>query len=119
MDDVKEPWLTSEEMVAHGAKIYKQNCTTCHGEKGAGDGPSASALNPAPRNLVQGQWKKGGTSVELFTTLTNGFAVGSSMASYKFLKVGDRWALVHFIRSITEDKPADDAEKLKAFSSQQ
>lgn len=117
--DVAEPWLSSEDMLKHGAKIYKQNCTTCHGDAGMGDGPSSAGLKPAPRNLVKGPWKKGGKSIELFTTLTNGFAPGSSMASYKHLKVGDRWALVHFVRSITEDKPEDDAAELKAFATQQ
>ncbi|MBC7459023.1 MAG: c-type cytochrome, partial [Bdellovibrionaceae bacterium] len=43
----KEPWISNENIVKAGAKIYKQNCTACHGEKGdlVGGVPNA-------RNLV-------------------------------------------------------------------
>jgi mono/diheme cytochrome c family protein len=87
----------------------------CHGKEGKGDGPAGAGLNPKPRNLVEGQWKLGGDSVTLFTTLTNGIQ-GSSMPGFKQLSPADRWALVQFIRSITQNKSADDAAKLKAFA---
>ena len=66
-----------------------------------------------PRNLVEGKWKKGGTSLGIYDVIANGLP-GGSMASWKAtIKKGDRWALVAFIRSITENKVADDEAKLK------
>ena len=112
---VKEPWVESADVATYGAGVYKTNCAMCHGEKGLGDGPAGMALMPKPRNLVEGKWKQGGDSVALFKTLTTGIP-GSSMAGYAHFKPADRWALVQFIRSITKDKLADDAAKLKEFA---
>jgi mono/diheme cytochrome c family protein len=112
---VKEPWVENADVAQYGATVFKTNCAMCHGEKGLGDGPAGAALMPKPRNLVEGQWKQGGDSIALYNTLTTGNP-GSSMAGYAHFKPADRWALVQFIRSITNNKGADDAEKLKAFA---
>ncbi|MEY4616762.1 MAG: hypothetical protein RJB66_1722 [Pseudomonadota bacterium] len=112
---VKEPWVESADVAAYGASVFKTNCAMCHGDKGLGDGPAGAALMPKPRNLVEGKWKQGGDSVALYGTLTTGIP-GSSMAGYAHFKPADRWALVQFIRSITQNKVADDAAKLKEFA---
>jgi mono/diheme cytochrome c family protein len=112
---VEKPWLEDSGVAQHGAGVYKNNCAVCHGNEGKGDGPAGGALVPPPRNLIEGKWKKGGSSVELFVTLQKGIE-GGSMASFAHLSVADRWALVQFIRSITKDKVADDPAKLEAFA---
>ncbi len=105
---VKEPWVESEQMAKAGKQIYAQNCAMCHGAEGKGDGVAGASLNPKPRNLVEGKWLKGGDRLGLMLVLENGIP-GSSMQSYKAaLKVNQRWALTHFIRSITQNKVADD-----------
>jgi hypothetical protein len=38
------------------------------------------------------------------------------MPGFAQLKTADRWALVQFIRSISQNKGADDAAKLKDFA---
>ncbi len=58
-----------------GKKIYQQNCTTCHGIKGKGDGPVGSALNPKPINFVEGKYKYGSSDKDLFKTISNGKGV--------------------------------------------
>ena len=110
----KEPWVENADMVKQGAKVFKNNCAICHGNEGKGDGAAGAALVPPPRNFVEGKWKKGGNSIALFTTVQNG-SEGTSMASFKHLPKVDRWAVVQFIRSITQNKEADDAAKLAAF----
>ena len=112
---IEKPWVPNDDVVTHGAAVYKTNCAVCHGPSGAGDGPAGAALVPPPRNLITGGWKVGGTSIKLYETLVNGIE-GGSMASFKHLPKADRWALVQFVRSITEDKPADDAAALDAFA---
>ncbi len=109
------PWVESADMAAHGASIYANNCAVCHGPKGAGDGPAGTALNPPPRNLIEGKWKKGGDSEGLFVVLQKGIP-GSSMASFAHLPVIDRWALVQYIHSITQNRVKDDPAKLEAFA---
>jgi mono/diheme cytochrome c family protein len=112
MSTVKEPWVSTPEIVAHGKQLFQTSCAMCHGVEGKGDGVAGAGLNPKPRNLVEGKWKKGGTSLGLFDVLQNGIA-GGSMASWKAsIKKNDRWALVAFIRSITQNKVKDDEAKL-------
>jgi mono/diheme cytochrome c family protein len=113
ISDVKEPWAANPKMVARGKTLFKQNCQMCHGPEGKGDGPAASGLVPPPRNLVKGEWKKGGSQVGLFTVVTEGLP-GSSMASWKQIPERDRWALVQFIQSITQNK-VDKPDELKTF----
>lgn len=112
---VEKPWETNPDMVAHGAVVYSNTCAVCHGAKGLGDGVGGASLNPKPRDLVEGKWKVGGSSIQLFGTLQNGIP-GTSMAPFGHLPVVDRWALVQFIHSITQNKVQDDPAKLAEFA---
>jgi mono/diheme cytochrome c family protein len=112
---VTEPWKPNDDMVKHGKKLFAQNCAMCHGPEGHGDGPAGQALNPKPRNLVEGPWKKGGGFIGWFTVLQEGLP-GSSMASFKHFPKNDRWALVQFINSITKAKVQEDPAKVEAFA---
>jgi mono/diheme cytochrome c family protein len=110
---VKDPWNPSDDMIAHGKSLFAQNCAMCHGATGEGNGPAGASLKPPPRNFVEGKWKYGGTRIGLFGVLQNG-SPGTSMQSYKHLPVNDRWALVHFVRSITKNLIKDDDKEVAA-----
>ena len=107
-----ELWKSSEIFIEKGAKVYKMHCAVCHGAEGLGDGTPSQ---PPPRNLVEGKWKQGGKSKDLFLTIQKGIS-GTTMASFQYLKIEDRWALVHYIRSITKNKTPETEEELKAFA---
>ena len=115
LSKVEKPWISSELLLAHGDKAFQIYCSSCHGKTGLGDGLAAAGLKPAPRNLVKGAWTKGGDSVALYKTLVQGIE-GSSMVSFSYLSKMDRWALVHYIRSITKNKEKDDIEKMEEFA---
>ncbi len=110
---VKNPWVSSDDMIAHGHDVFSQNCAVCHGEKGLGDGPAGKALNA--RNFVEGKWKAGGDRVSLFKTLQNGLA-GTPMVGFPQLPPQDRWSVIHFIRSITNNKIKDDDKAVEKFA---
>ena len=115
---VKEPWTSSPELIASGHKLFSQNCQMCHGATGLGDGPAGASLNPKPRNMVEGKWKYGGGRMGIMKVLREG-SPGTSMQSYKdALTVNQRWALTHFVNSITNNKVADnDADVASAAAS--
>lgn len=45
------PPATKEQLVL-GEKIYTQNCLSCHGEQGKGDGPASVGLPTPPANFT-------------------------------------------------------------------
>jgi len=66
---------------AAGKTVYTTNCASCHGEKGAGDGPVGAALNPKPRDFSKGEFMldtdkdgKKGTDADLKNVVKNGAA---------------------------------------------
>lgn len=115
LSSVAEPWVANEQVAGAGAKIYAQNCAMCHGDKGLGDGASAAGLNPPPRNLVEGKWKNGAGYIAHFKVITEGVP-GTGMAAFGHLKSAERWALVQFIESITNDKGTSDPAKVAEFA---
>ena len=106
---------TNAKLLARGEILFKQNCTSCHGDGGRGDGPAAGTLNPKPRNFTQpDKWTRGYRVTDIFTTVTTGVK-GTGMAAFDFILPADRMALVHYVRSLgafdhgAEDKVAIDA----------
>lgn len=112
---IADPWVANAALVEHGKKVFAQNCAMCHGEGGAGDGAAGAALNPKPRNLIEGPWKLGGGYQGLYAAISQGIP-GSSMSAYGHMKSVDRWALVQFIDSITKAKVSEDPAKLAEFA---
>ena len=108
---VKEPWLPNPEVQAAGQKLFKQNCALCHGEKGdlVGGLPNA-------RNMIEGKWKMGESMIAHYKVLQNGIP-GTQMASVKqALKPFERWAVLNFIESITNNKSKDKPEDIATFA---
>lgn len=64
---------------AEAASLFKTRCVVCHGENGKGDGPTAAALNPKPRDYTSAEWQKSVTDDELTKIIVEGGpAVGKS-----------------------------------------
>jgi mono/diheme cytochrome c family protein len=49
------------EKLSRGAKLYRIHCASCHGQKGAGDGPVADALAKKPTDLTALARRGGGS----------------------------------------------------------
>ncbi|MCB1160088.1 MAG: cytochrome c [Leptospiraceae bacterium] len=88
-----------------GQELFSQNCASCHGEKGLGDGPAAAALNPKPRkfNAPASEWKNGNTEDKILKTLNEGIS-GSPMVAYKHLGDENLKALAKYILFLSKQK---------------
>ena len=108
--DVAALLKPTPELTAKGKSLFAVNCASCHGANGFGDGPAAAALNPKPRNFHEGYWKYGGGVVRIVRTISTG-SPGTAMAAFTNIPLEDRFALAHYVRSLSpkpeEDKPED------------
>jgi cytochrome c5 len=68
-----EPAVAAEPLTAEN--VFKNRCSTCHGESGHGDGPASVALNPKPRNYTDPEWQKSVTDEQLKKTIVGGGTV--------------------------------------------
>jgi mono/diheme cytochrome c family protein len=67
--------------MAAAQEVYTTRCVTCHGPRGAGDGPASAGLTPRPRNLTDPTWQAGVTDEHIERIIVGGgAAVGMSPA---------------------------------------
>jgi len=83
------------------ATIYAQQCTSCHGAKGKGDGPAGQYLNPKPSDFAVSL--KGKSDDWIAKAITGGgSAVGESPVMPPFASLtGDQVkALVDYVKHL-------------------
>lgn len=96
---------------ARGAALYAQNCSICHGETGAGDGPAGVGLEPAPANLRDVSRLDQLSLFDLYNTLALGID-GTEMPSFADqLDDRQRWDVAAYIASFTAKPEAGKGDK--------
>ncbi|MGD0835851.1 MAG: c-type cytochrome [Polyangia bacterium] len=110
---------STPKLLARGETLFRQNCISCHGDSGRGDGPASSTLNPRPRNFTQpAGWTSGYRITDIFSTITHGVK-GTGMAAFDFIAPADRMALVHYVRSLGAfDHGHEDPQATAALANQ-
>src|SRR5206468_2612658 len=51
---------------------FAARCASCHGARGAGDGPAASSLKPPPRNFADAAWSRTHTDADIAAVIHDG-----------------------------------------------
>ncbi len=115
-----EPSATPE-LLAHGKEVYEQNCASCHGTKGDGQGMCSAFLIPRPRNFTTAHFRLRSTSTgnlptdaDLFRVVSLG-VVGTPMPPWKWLlNEADRWAVVDYLKTFSPrfSDPTEDRKTL-------
>ena len=96
---------------ARGAALYAQNCSICHGDTGAGDGPAGVGLEPAPANLRDVARLDQLSLFDLYNTLALGID-GTEMPSFADqLDDRQRWDVAAYIASFTAKPAAGKGDK--------
>ena len=97
------PLEANNEVINQGRKLYQENCVSCHGEKGYGDGPAGSQLSPKPANLT-GLMRMPMMARDdyLFWAISEGGKrFNTPMPAYKeVLTEDERWKIIHFLRTL-------------------
>jgi high-affinity iron transporter len=87
--------------LARGARVFREQCTECHGAAGHGDGPKAARLKgPPPADLADATVMGGVTPVDIYRKVMLGVA-GTAMPSFEeTLPDADRWAVTAYVATL-------------------
>jgi mono/diheme cytochrome c family protein len=95
---VSNPVARTADSVETGQTLYLENCATCHGVGGAGDGPGSRILEAPMPNLANASWAAGRTDGEWFYKVATG---KDPMIGYEdFLEEVEMWHLVNYMRAL-------------------
>jgi mono/diheme cytochrome c family protein len=98
----KNPLPPTEASIKAGRAVYAKICRACHGLQGKGDGVSAPP-GSKPANLVDTEWKYGGSDAEVFKTIKQGVKPFDVMEPWgKKLSDTDIWNTINFLRDLSK-----------------
>jgi high-affinity iron transporter len=95
--------------VAAGRALYAQNCASCHGARGMGDGPAARGMTPPPPALGDAEAMTDLTPALVFRVISVGIAGTPMIAWGDRLTADQRWDIVGYLHSLR----ATDAQRLE------
>ncbi|WP_332814854.1 FTR1 family protein, partial [Ramlibacter sp.] len=81
--------------LARAATLFQQQCASCHGAQGRGDGPAAQGMDPPASNFHDEARMRQRSPYGLYNTITLGVG-GTPMRAFTELSDADRWALAFF-----------------------
>jgi len=82
--------------LARAKKLYMDQCASCHGVEGFGDGPASAGMEPPPINFHDIERYKQRTLYGLHSTITQGVS-DTAMKAYAQLSDEDRWSLAFYV----------------------
>lgn len=88
-----------------GAELYATYCTSCHGQNGRADTPTAAALKPSPVSFHDVERMSKVSPALAYHALTFGIA-GTAMAPFDQLSAQDRWNLAFYVVGLRHGTPA-------------
>src|SRR6478736_2417639 len=86
--------------MARGKELYAQECASCHGMAGHGDGVAAPTLTPPPADLSAHVELAGTTPLDFYRRISIG-VTGTAMPAFESrLTAADRWALALYATTL-------------------
>ncbi|MGH7596552.1 MAG: c-type cytochrome [bacterium] len=83
--------------------LFEENCASCHGLSGAGDGPAADTLNPRPRDFTDPERMNALTPWQFYHAIAFGVE-GTAMPSFsEAFAARPRWNLAFYLMTLRRD----------------
>jgi mono/diheme cytochrome c family protein len=109
------PELTepTPDSVARGAKVFKDNCATCHGPQGKGDGEKVKDMKndngwpTKPRDLARGIFKGGSDRDRVYARIALGLPGTPMPGTAATLTPGQLADLTNFVLSLSRRDTAN------------
>jgi mono/diheme cytochrome c family protein len=96
------PLQNDAAAIAAGRSLYRDNCASCHGDEGRGDGPGAAAADPGPSDFTRpefaGMREPPGPAL-LYSIVARGID-GTTMRGFPDLSGWERLAIVAFVTQL-------------------
>lgn len=96
-DPAGEPVPASSDSIAAGAELYQEQCVSCHGLEGLGDGQYAADMEPPPANFRIHVPLH--SDRELHAYISRGFSGTAMPAFADKLTPEEIWHLVNYLRA--------------------
>jgi len=90
------PGLELLSVTEGGQRLWRENCSGCHGQSGQGDGPAAQWLQPPPANLAERQYH-----ADLLADILWNGVHNTAMPAWRERSLGELSALAAVVRSFS------------------
>jgi high-affinity iron transporter len=84
-----------------GARVFRENCASCHGEDGRAQVPLAETMQPRPANFQDAGLMAGLTPYKAFNTSSFGIP-GTPMPGFPKLSQEERWAVAFYLFTLRQ-----------------
>ena len=81
------------------AGVYANQCSSCHGTSGGGDGPAGVGLEPKPANFLSAEAMDQSSPTGSYNTIRLGVP-GTGMVSFAHLPDEQIWALAFYVKAL-------------------
>tara|TARA_R110002033_G_scaffold11105_8_gene35565 strand:- start:3733 stop:5637 length:1905 start_codon:yes stop_codon:yes gene_type:complete len=96
----------------HVQQLFIENCSSCHGDLGQGNGPLAKSLAPEPTNFTDQERALNRSLLGLYDAISDGLD-GSAMRAFSELNDQQRWSLAFYVGSLAFEPTATVTEHNK------
>lgn len=95
------PLTPTKNLIGEGQKLYADNCASCHGAKGMGDGEAGKSLSPSPALLAYMiQMPMSVDEYLLWTISDGGKQFKTAMPAFKDTLTQDQiWKIILYMRA--------------------
>lgn len=101
----KNPVAVTMLSLKEGAKLYREHCLVCHGEKGDGNSPWREKMPIDAADFTDTHMMGEMTDGEIFWKLSTGRELMPPFE--KQLSERQRWHLVNYLRTLAREKSSD------------
>lgn len=96
-----------------GKELYANNCASCHGANGNGDGELGKGLDPAPTDFYETELMRQVSPFQAYNTIKLGVN-GTSMRAFSELDEEQLWDLAFYVKSLRFKDNETDTTALRA-----
>lgn len=90
---------TDQPSISNGKLLFQQNCTSCHGQNGLGDGLDGKEMDPAPANFHDTERMSAISAFHNYNTIRLGVP-GTGMAAFTQFSDKEVWDLSFYLMAI-------------------